>query len=192
MHTPFTSHVHSQVWLPFGYHVDRTTIARSVRDGVVKDPFSRARTFCGSAHALVEDSELKAEIEAWRAQRAAVKAAARSQHAQVPLQVAVACRLRLDRLLGGFLRFKLPTDSSPCSVVRWPDAHERADAAELSKLLRDDCFLQRHLGCVPFPVAADAVGSAVMWAPHGDAMLEYVAAWLRALDEGEVLCHTTD
>ena len=34
--------------------------------------------------------------------------------------VAVACRLRLDRLLGGFLRFELDPHAS-CLVVKWPE-----------------------------------------------------------------------
>eukprot|EP00966_Prymnesium_polylepis_P186883 4331971-Prymnesium_polylepis.1 len=62
--------------------------------------------------------------------------------AEVHPNVAVACRLRLDRLLGGFLCFKLDPLLMPCLVVRWP---ELTSGADLLQVLRDDCFLQRHL-----------------------------------------------
>ena len=70
-----------------------------------------------------------------------------------PLLIAVACRLRLDRLLGGLLRLSLASPVAPCPVVRWPD-YDGFEAAELDQRLRDDFFLQRSLGCVPLPVGA--------------------------------------
>ena len=66
--------MHDPVRLPSGHSMDRATISRHLLSDET-DPFSRARC---TVEMLVDNVELKAEIEAWKAQRKAEAAAARA------------------------------------------------------------------------------------------------------------------
>ena len=62
------------VRLPSGHHMDRATITRHLLSDET-DPFSRARC---TVEMLVDNAELRAEIQQWKAQRKAEAAAARN------------------------------------------------------------------------------------------------------------------